>query len=235
MHSIMARFVDAVRLWAETTGKKYKIPRKGTADYEDIMGVLEELKKVEAHDARPKKASKMSAPMASAAAPAPAPAPAPKMSKAEKALARAEAKFQAGRLRAIARDDAEMAARASAAAPAPAPAPAPKKKRKVRIVEEEKVDSLKTYLKGYSGPYQDYVDGRGEEVIYPTSDIKEIIRRVYANESFSDIQKQVGYDEEETASLIYDHFIGRNMDNPKAYSDDKKVMKIVRKFVRNDD
>jgi len=124
----MARFIDAVRFWAETTGNKYKIPRKGTAEYTEVMGFLEELNKIEARDAKPKKASKMSAPMGGAGAsyPAPAPAPAPKMSKAERALERAEAKFQAGRLRAIAKDKAE----------AMAPAPVMKKKRKIRIVEE---------------------------------------------------------------------------------------------------
>lgn len=155
MHSIMARFIDAVRLWAETTGNKYKIPRKGTAEYVEIMGFLDELKKIEAGDAKPKKASKMSAPMggagASYPAPAPAPAPAPKMSKADKALAREEAKFQAGRLRAIAKDEASAMrklaraeakfqagrARAIAKDDAEAMAPVMKKKRKVRIVGEE--------------------------------------------------------------------------------------------------
>jgi hypothetical protein len=122
----MARFIDAVRFWAETTGNKYKIPRKGTAEYTEVMGFLDELKKIEAGDAKPKKASKMSAPRASAAAPAPAPMSAPKMSKADKALARAEAKFQEGRLRAIAKDKAEAAA--------------PKKKKKIRIAKEEFVE-----------------------------------------------------------------------------------------------
>jgi len=121
------RFVDAVKLWAETTGNKFKIPRKGTPEYEEVIGIMEEVKKVEAYDAARRKASKKAsapAPMASAAAPAPAPAPAPKKKKVR-----------------LSKEEFVEPARASAAAPAPAPAPAPEPKDKYDI-QREKLEML---------------------------------------------------------------------------------------------
>jgi hypothetical protein len=87
----MARFIDAIKLWSEKTGRKYKIPRKGTGEYTEVMEVFEQMKKK------------------TGGAGMSVPAPAPKMAKADKALAREEAKFQAGRLRAIAKDEASAA------------------------------------------------------------------------------------------------------------------------------
>jgi hypothetical protein len=99
-----------------------------------------------------------------------------------------------------------------------------KKPTKVKV----KVDSLAAYKKGYTGSFQDYTDSRDEEVIYPTKDVKEIIELAYKNNTPKEIQKSVGYNLLETATMIYDHFISRNMENPKEYKYEDEVMKIMR-------
>lgn len=88
-----------------------------------------------------------------------------------------------------------------------------------------KVDSLAKYLRGYSDQaYQDYEDSRGVEVIYPTRDVVDIITRAYNNEPFEQIVAGVGYNEEETATMIYDHFMGRGN---KKYVDEDIVMRTM--------
>lgn len=109
-----------------------------------------------------------------------------------------------------------------AKAKAPPKAKVPKEKGK-------KPDSVAMYLKKYSGKYQDYEDSRGAEVIYPTADVKQIIRLAYAGKSLRDIVKEAGYNLEETATMIYDHFLNRNdVEVAKPYPDEEAVMKIVR-------
>jgi hypothetical protein len=127
-------------------------------------------------------------------------------------------------------------------APAPEP-PKMEETKPVRIIKLKKKpeaapapepvktpDTLAKYLKGYTGNFQDYEDSRNEEVMYPTSDIKKIITLAYQGKSLSEIQKEVGYNKEETAIMIYDHFINRNMKAPKSYKDEQSVMTIVNKY-----
>jgi len=94
-----------------------------------------------------------------------------------------------------------------------------------------KPDTLAKYLKGYSGAYQDYEDSRNAEVMYPTRVIKDIIRLAYNNSTLNEIVREVGYNKEETAVMIYDNFLNRtDIDNQKPYKDEESVMKIVDKF-----
>jgi hypothetical protein len=104
----------------------------------------------------------------------------------------------------------------------------PKYKTGVKSKSETKskrVDSLAKYIKGYNKmDYQDYEDSRGMEVIYPSSDIVEIITLAYNNTSFNNIVDEAGYNEEETATIIYDHFINKGN---KKYKDEDLVMKAM--------
>ena len=108
-------------------------------------------------------------------------------------------------------------------------APAYKAPAKAKA-KKAKMDSLAKYLKGYSGKYQDYEDSRGAEVIYPTTDIKQIISLAYNGNTLREIVKTAGYNKEETATIIYDHYINRgDISNPKTYIDEKSVMEYVGK------
>lgn len=69
--------------------------------------------------------------------------------------------------------------------------------------------TLKQYLAPYTGEYQDYTDSRGEEVMYPTSIVRKVIKLRFQGKSAEDIQKEIDYPIEEVRSLIYDHFDNR--------------------------
>lgn len=111
-------------------------------------------------------------------------------------------------------------------------------KGKAMIAEEEakeaekakkvKVSSLKEYLEEYDPEefaYRDYEDVLGDEVMYPTEDIREVIKMAYSNKSPAEIAKKTGYDEKSTITMIWNHFVDRlhNIDNPKPYKYEKQV------------
>ena len=75
--------------------------------------------------------------------------------------------------------------------------------------------TLAQYLKPYKGEYQDYEDSDGREVMYPTSVIKHLITLAYNGNSFDEIVKAIGYNKDEVKTMLYDHYTGRNIDNPK--------------------
>jgi DNA-binding NarL/FixJ family response regulator len=77
--------------------------------------------------------------------------------------------------------------------------PAPKAK-------SNKNPPLKTILSEYTGEYQDYEDNDGNEVMYPTSDIKKLIKLAYKGKSVKEIAKEIGYSEEETGRMYYDNW-----------------------------
>ena len=111
---------------------------------------------------------------------------------------------------------------------APSAPTAPTRKKPQVAPSAPKPDKLSNYFKGYSGQYQSYEDSRNEEVMYPTKDVKEIIKLAYNGKTLDDIVREVGYNKEETATMIYDHFINRNdVKNVKPYTDEASVMKIV--------
>ncbi len=91
-----------------------------------------------------------------------------------------------------------------------------------------KTNSLSKYLKLYNGNFQDYENSRGIEVLYPTRDIKSILKEAYADKKLDEIVESVGYNKEETATIIYDHFINRtNINSPKIYKYEDEVMSII--------
>ena len=54
--------------------------------------------------------------------------------------------------------------------------------------------------------------------------VVEIITLAYNNTSFNNIVDEAGYNEEETATIIYDHFINKGN---KKYKDEDLVMKAM--------
>lgn len=118
---------------------------------------------------------------------------------------------------------------------APAPLPVPVQKRPVMRVSPEpepkpkpsKVATLAQYLKPYKGEYQDYEDSDGREVMYPTWEIKNLIKMAYEGEAFDDIVRQMGYKPDVVKTMLYDHYENRtDIDNPKPYkSGNQKTLK----------
>ena len=104
----------------------------------------------------------------------------------------------------------------------------PKPNKSESKAKSLKTNSLSKYLKVYNGNYQDYENSRGIEVLYPTHDIKSIIKEAYAGKKIDEIVESVGYNKEETATIIYDHFINRtNINSPKIYKYEDDVMSII--------
>lgn len=66
-------------------------------------------------------------------------------------------------------------------------------------------------LREYTGPYQDYENVDGNEVIYPTSDIKKLIKMAFAGNNAEQISAELGYELEETKRMIYDNYESKIM------------------------
>lgn len=75
--------------------------------------------------------------------------------------------------------------------------------------KKPKRPSLASLLKEYKGPYQSYDDSEGNEVMYPTRVIKELITLAYNGASLNEIAAAIGYDKDEVKIMLYDNYESR--------------------------
>lgn len=82
-------------------------------------------------------------------------------------------------------------------------------KKKEPKEKKPKKPSLASLLKEYKGPYQSYDDSEGNEVMYPTRVIKELITLAYNGASLNEIAAAIGYDKDEVKIMLYDNYESR--------------------------
>jgi hypothetical protein len=65
---------------------------------------------------------------------------------------------------------------------------------------------LSHYLKRVTGRFQDYEDNEGNEVLYPSSDIKAMIRGFHRGDSDDKVAKDTEYNKDDVRRVRYDWF-----------------------------